>query len=245
MTEEEKSLLEKVITVIESDVKISKQNKEYLTLKDQDGISYSCWDTALWNFLGKNASALVHFTATGRWKNIVKAVPVQQALKNKPREHSPQEVGMWWKEVGEHIRAGLFAEDMPVVAAYYRQMSEALGIFPICLKEVSNETSKDNTDAETDIEPQDQGEVSGQDSGEAVNEEPGQDSDWESLRPKVAQLYNARNRTGWTVPNMLKMLGQKSGKVSDAYNNASDDVKRQFRSQLEEDYEKLESYEKP
>ena len=48
------------------------------------------------------------------------------------QEFAPQEIGMWWKEIGENIRAGITKYDTPIgkaqIAAYSARMHLVLGI---------------------------------------------------------------------------------------------------------------------
>ena len=79
----DKELEYKVIQVVHSEQKTSTKGKLYLSVKDQDGIFYSCWDDGLWNLLMQNASVEIGFessTVNNRtYRNIreVKTVAVK------------------------------------------------------------------------------------------------------------------------------------------------------------------------
>jgi hypothetical protein len=63
----------KIISVVSSELKTSKQGKQYLDVIDQDGVRYSCWEQGLWELLGKDAVAAIEFEQKGIFKNIVSA----------------------------------------------------------------------------------------------------------------------------------------------------------------------------
>jgi len=130
-------MIEKVITIKESTQETSKTGKPYLQVIDHENIKFSCWDNALWNSLGKNMSVQVGFEQKGIFKNIVSVEGIEEPLaeiakQHQPKEHDPQEIGMWWKEAGEMIRAGFIKKDTDVggvlYRAYFAKMLEVLGI---------------------------------------------------------------------------------------------------------------------
>lgn len=52
---------------------------------------------------------------------------------DKPKMPAPQELGMWWKELGNRIGDGSLAKDYPksqvkIKTQYYRKMSEITGV---------------------------------------------------------------------------------------------------------------------
>ena len=129
--------LEKVITIKSSQHKTSKTGKPYLEVIDQDNIKFSCWDEGLWNSLGQNASGKINYQQNGVFKNIVAVESMEQAVAHKvmevqPKNHEPQEIGMWWKECGEMIRAGVIKKDTDIGGALYRlyflTMQDVLGV---------------------------------------------------------------------------------------------------------------------
>jgi len=59
-----------------------------------------------------------------------KVITEQQKVKPAP---APQELGMWWKELGECIRSGAIDKDFPnsnvlIKGQYYKQMESVTGI---------------------------------------------------------------------------------------------------------------------
>ena len=58
---------------------------------------------------------------------------IQEALEAVKKEPSGQEVGLWWKEVGEAIRSGLIKREGATAVywkAYWLQMSNVLNVKP-------------------------------------------------------------------------------------------------------------------
>lgn len=100
---------EKIISVVSSELTISKGGKQYLSVVDQDKVRFSCWDEKFWNSLGKNASAKIEFEQKGIFKNIVAVEPMKEAIGKIPpqpeEEPAPQAIGMCWKEIGQLILA--------------------------------------------------------------------------------------------------------------------------------------------
>ena len=137
--------MEKTIVVKESILK-SSVNGEYLLVTDHEAVKYSCFQEhkVLWACLDKNMSVTIDYEEVGKYKNIVKAIPMaeqirvdkskitEQQVAARAQEFSPQEIGMWWKEVGEHIRAGTYKYDTPIgkalILAYNARMHLVLGI---------------------------------------------------------------------------------------------------------------------
>jgi len=130
-------MIEKVLSIKESTQEMSKTDKPYLKIIDQDGTKFSCWDESLWNSLGKNLSVKVGFEQKGIFKNIVAVEAMEKALaertiKEQPKVYEGQEIGLWWKETGEMIRAGYIKKETDVGGALYRayfaKMLEVLGV---------------------------------------------------------------------------------------------------------------------
>ena len=129
--------IEKVITIKSSQHKTSKTGKPYLEVIDQDANKFSCWDEGLWNSLGQNASGKIQYQQKGIFKNIIGIEVMEQAIAGKaieaqPKNHEPQEIGMWWKECGEMIRAGKITKATDVggvlYRAYFAKMLDVLGV---------------------------------------------------------------------------------------------------------------------
>jgi hypothetical protein len=128
--------IEKVITIQSSEVKAGKSGKSYLEVIDQDNDKYSCWDEGLWNSLGINATGTVSFEKKGIFRNITAFETAEEGIKHIPpaeEHHEPQEIGMWWKELGNRIGDGSLARDYPqthikIKGQYYKKMSEVTGV---------------------------------------------------------------------------------------------------------------------
>lgn len=128
--------IEKVITIASSEVKAGKSGKSYLEVIDQDNDKYSCWDEGLWNSLGKNATGTVSFEKKGIFRNITAFETAEAGIEKippAPEHYEPQEVGMWWKELGNRIGDGSLERDYPqshikIKGQYYKKMSEVTGV---------------------------------------------------------------------------------------------------------------------
>ena len=140
--------MEKLIIVKEAILKPSVKG-EYLLVTDHGAVKYSCFQEHkdLWACLDKNMSATIEYEEVGKYKNIVNATPMSGQItvdESKITEQqvvppvaktapAPQELGMWWKEMGECIRRGLIDKDFPNMATkikgqYYKQMEAVTGI---------------------------------------------------------------------------------------------------------------------
>ena len=119
-----------------------------LLFTDKGGGEYKISDKRVKHFEGiilPDTAVKLSFALSSRGTEYIhKAVAVAGELppqapklkpeqpKEKPSEVAPQERGMWWKEVGEMIRAGKISSDKPegalMIRAYYAQMFTSLGI---------------------------------------------------------------------------------------------------------------------
>jgi len=73
-----------------------------------------------WELLKENATLDFTMVQKGQFWNVTDIKPIELSSPTEPgmlEEHerkrfvSPEERGMWWKEVGENFRAGLFKKD--------------------------------------------------------------------------------------------------------------------------------------
>ena len=96
-----------------------------------------------WELLDENVGLAFDFTLdTYQGKEFVKDIELvkdafvtkaAQEVAEKSPGKSPQEVGMFWKELGECIRSGQLEKDFPnmvvkIKGEYYKKMSEVTGI---------------------------------------------------------------------------------------------------------------------
>lgn len=128
--------VEKIITVKSTEQTTAKNNTPYLKVTSQDDKTYSIFDQSLWNLFGKGLAIKLGLEKKGNFWNVVSTESVKEGLENLPREVAPQEIGMWWKELGEMIRAGDIDMTKPagkaMRTAYYAQM---LSVLPIKIED--------------------------------------------------------------------------------------------------------------
>ena len=62
-----------IIVVKTADQKTTKTGKVYLSVVDQGGNQYSCWDTGLWNLFAPKLAVDVEVETKGNFKNIIGA----------------------------------------------------------------------------------------------------------------------------------------------------------------------------
>jgi len=128
-----------IIVIQSADQKVTKAgDKTYLLVVDKAGKKYYCWDMELWDIIKPNFTFDAEIEEKGNFSNIIAVTPIKDQppiSQQDPGEVTvaPQERGMWWKEVGENFRAGLFKKDDQgdgtlLWRAYIAQMLSSLNI---------------------------------------------------------------------------------------------------------------------
>ena len=69
-----------IIIVKTADQKTTKTNKSYLSVIDQGGNQYSCWDSGIWNLFAPKLAVDVEIETKGNFKNITGAVAVADGI---------------------------------------------------------------------------------------------------------------------------------------------------------------------
>jgi len=117
-----------IIKITEVTSEYTSKGSEYLKVKgitpDNNEVTKSVFDNLkdFWDLLEVGNSVDFTLEQKGKYWNVVGIKPVKTddnrpPLQKSHDEHSstpqvaPQERGMWWKEVGENFRAGLFKKD--------------------------------------------------------------------------------------------------------------------------------------
>ena len=128
-----------IIIVNEAELKTDKQNTPYYRVLSFDGQYYYFYDEAYWNKLTMH-SAHVGMLDGGNFSKVFEAKPVQDALlTNIKVPVSPQERGLWEKELGELIcrtdnkilEAHFTLEEIALMWGYYKKrLFEVLGLKP-------------------------------------------------------------------------------------------------------------------
>ena len=131
--------MEKVIIVKGTpQQKMAKNDNPYLEVFAQDDKKYGIFDSGLWNLFADGASVKligeqkgIFFNVTGA-ETVKDALEAKQAVKSQGEERSGQEVGMWWKQLGDDLRSGHIDKSTPegkaMRAAYFAQMFSVLPI---------------------------------------------------------------------------------------------------------------------
>jgi len=131
--------MDKVIVVKKSEIAQGVKG-DYLKVTAEDDKTYNIFDQSLWNLFNDGLAVELMLEKQGRWLNVTGAKPAPKpSAEEAPAparitrlEIAPQERGMWWKEVGENFRSGLFKKDEGSGAllwrAYVAQMLASLEI---------------------------------------------------------------------------------------------------------------------
>lgn len=142
--------MEKIITVKGyPEIKTAKNGNDYLEITDTAGKKYGIFaHRDKWAIIQDGFNVKLIGEQKGQFFNTEDfelvapdVTPPGQvpSLAAKPLpEHAPQEIGMWWKEVGEMIRAGKIdkatVEGKALITFYYLKMFDVIG-FSIKKKE--------------------------------------------------------------------------------------------------------------
>ncbi|KKN64723.1 hypothetical protein LCGC14_0488550 [marine sediment metagenome] len=135
-------MIKEIIQVISTEQKVGKGDKPYLEVvyTDKDGKERkkNIFDSALWNLFSNGFWVELSLEKEGNWWNVKSAVGVEKAIAEKeqaekPKEIAPQELGMWWKELGNRIGDSSLERDYPkahvkIKVQYYKKLSEVTGV---------------------------------------------------------------------------------------------------------------------
>jgi hypothetical protein len=116
-------------------IKSQKSGKTYFTVTNSEDIKFLCFDTTLYDALDKGTTMELEVTP-GRNEQDTPRIsrPKSQEEQHIPGQSpAPQELGMWWKELGECIRTGQMDKDYPKACVkikhqYYKRMCEVTGV---------------------------------------------------------------------------------------------------------------------
>ncbi len=130
---------ERIIVVKEITTKQTAKGNDYLSVKGKDGHTYNIFDQASFPAFEIDKAVKLSGETAGKFFNTTKAEKVAnimeqkaaQAVAEKMNASTPEE-GMWWKELGEMLRAGDIDKTKPMGKAlrdfYYTQMLSVLDI---------------------------------------------------------------------------------------------------------------------
>ena len=133
-------MIEEITVRERSDLIVSQKTKRtYFTIVDQSGRKLICFDSGLYNEMPIDSFGTYDVTPgkteedTPRLQRTQEAKVVEgQTGISQPQQPAPQELGMWWKELGECLRSGEIDKTKPsgklLRAAYYAQMFQVLNL---------------------------------------------------------------------------------------------------------------------
>ena len=140
---------ETIMITEKSDLIVAKSGKTYFIVTTDKGETLLSFNTGIYNELQVGSPSVLEVNPSkkpdgdrlimGFAKDTASPKPIEGQPAHGP---APQEIGMWFKELGEMLRAGDIKDQAThklLRSAYYAQMFASLGIK---IKEVKDETSK-------------------------------------------------------------------------------------------------------
>jgi len=126
--------MEKIIVVKSAEEKTAKNGNQYLQVTDKDDKKYPIFNSGIWNLFQVGFAVKLIGDTTDKGFNItgaeaIKDAEVIKAAKEAPTEMAPQELGMWWKELGECLRTGFITSDV-LRKFYLAKMYSVIGFSP-------------------------------------------------------------------------------------------------------------------
>ena len=125
---------EKIIVVKGTEQKTASSGNIYLSVTDKSDKKYSIFERGLWNLFEDGFAVKLIGEQKGQFFNVsgaeaVKDAEVIKQAKEAPAETSPQEEGMFWKELGECLRTGFIKSDV-LRKFYLAKMYNVIGFTP-------------------------------------------------------------------------------------------------------------------
>ena len=134
-------MIENINVMAKSDLTVSQRGKTYFTIEDDTGRKLITFNPRLHNELQVGSVVALDVKPPAKADgtpsfDIPKAEKPEEVAKPKAvssPERSGQEVGMWWKELGNRIGDGSLERDFPqshvrIKGIYYKQMESVTGI---------------------------------------------------------------------------------------------------------------------
>lgn len=135
-------MIEEITVKERSELIVSQKTKRtYFTIVDQNGRKLICFDSGLYNEMPVDSLGTYEVTPGKTDQDTPRIERTQEAKVTEkqtgtpqitPQQPAPQELGMWWKELGECLRSGEIDKTTPhgklLRAAYYAQMFQVLNL---------------------------------------------------------------------------------------------------------------------
>lgn len=132
----------KTITVsVRGELTKSKKGRTYFIVQTDELEQFVCYKANLYPEFAQGVTQVIDWKeGTGNFSPSIEGiVGKEEGGETEPpgepsTEHAPQEVGMWWKELGNRIGDGSLERDYPkahvkIKGQYYKKMSEVTGVF--------------------------------------------------------------------------------------------------------------------
>lgn len=139
------------ITISEVEQAFTKTGAEYVKIKgvttEGRELTKSVFDNLAdkWELLTEGALLDFKMQKSGQFWNVVDITPAEMPPPQEPQiptshpdephieKFAPQEIGLWWKELGARISDGALERDWPkshirIKQYYYKKMSEVTGV---------------------------------------------------------------------------------------------------------------------
>ena len=125
---------ERIIVVKEITTKQTAKGNDYLSVKGTDGKFYNQFDQITFPLFEAGKAVKLLGETSGKYFNTQSVEKIKDVFQQKAAQEvankipdNPQEVGMWWKELGECLRSG-YVEEKAMEIAYKAQMLSVLDI---------------------------------------------------------------------------------------------------------------------
>ncbi len=135
-------MIEEITVKERGDLVVSQKSKRtYFTIMDQNGRKLICFDSGLYNEMPVDSMGTYKVTPSKTDQDTPRIERASEAKDESKQEApvepsksqpAPQELGMWWKELGECLRSDEIDKTTPhgklLRAAYYAQMFQVLNL---------------------------------------------------------------------------------------------------------------------